>query len=64
MEVLLKGHMESTFSLDKGTRFKQFPVFLFPGYFPVVNEKVTVCNVLSIVQLVCAMYPVFREIVL
>lgn len=53
MEVLLKGHMESKFSFNKSTGFKQFPIFLFTGYFPVVKEKVTVCSVLSIVQLVC-----------
>lgn len=37
--------------VQKTTSLKQFPIFLSIGSFPVVKQTVTVCNILSIVQL-------------
>lgn len=46
--------MEREFSskiIQETTSLKQFPSFLSIGNFPVIKQTVTVCNILSIVQL-------------
>lgn len=49
---VLKRRMEFfPMIVQKTTSLKQFPIFLSIGSFPVVKQTVTVCNILSIVQL-------------